>query len=289
VGFFLGMEILGISLYAMAAYSVHNEGSAKYPLEAGIKYLILSSVASATILFGMALVYAQLGTLAFPEMAEALLALGQGVHIVLLTGMLMIVAGVAFKLSLVPFHLWTPDVYEGAPVPVTAYIATVSKVAMLAVTLRLLSDSGALAFNAVVVALALMAAVSMIVGNLLALLQDNLKRLLAYSSIAHMGYLLVAIIAGSTIVEALSVESMSYYIAAYVIMTLAGFGVVSALSSNSRELDTVKDIQGLFWRNPLLATVMTVVLLSLAGIPLTIGFIGKFYIFAVGVEGSLWF
>lgn len=288
VAFLLGMEMLGISLYAMIAYPVHAGTSAKFPLEAGIKYLILSALTSGIFLFGVALVYAYIGTLGFDEIPDALAA-AQPFGPVLVIGVLMIVAASAFKLSLVPFHIWTPDVYEGAPVPVTAYLATVSKAAMLAVTVRLLLASNALDFNAVTAVLTVMAAASMIIGNLLALMQVNVKRLFAYSSIAHLGYLLVVVIAAAGIADALSVEAMGFYMLAYFVMSLAGFAVISAISNSERELDTLADFRGLFWRNTWLATVLISVLLSLAGIPLTAGFIGKFYIFSTGVEGELWF
>ncbi|MBT6041988.1 MAG: NADH-quinone oxidoreductase subunit N [Gammaproteobacteria bacterium] len=288
VAFLLGVEMLGVSLYAMIAYSVHMEKSAKFPLEAGIKYLILSALTGAVTLFGIALVYAYIGTMEFDAIPAALEAAGD-LGPVFVIGVLMIVAGAAFKLSLVPFHIWTPDVYEGAPVPVTAYLATVSKAAMLAVTLRLLLASNALEFNVVIVVLTVMAAASMIFGNLLALLQDNVKRLFAYSSIAHMGYLLVMIIAASQIDGALSVEGVSFYMLAYFIMSLAGFAVISAISNSEKEYDQISDFRGLFWRNSWLSIVLITVLLSLAGIPLTAGFIGKFYIFTSGVEGGLWF
>lgn len=288
IAFLLGVEMLGLSLYAMVAYPVHAAKSAKFPLEAGIKYLILSALASGITLFGIALVYAYLGTMGFDEIPAALEAMGEAGPVFII-GVLMIVAGAAFKLSLVPFHIWTPDVYEGAPAPVTAYLATVSKAAMLAVTLRLLLVSNALAYDAVTAVLTVMAAASMIIGNLLALMQDNVKRLFAYSSIAHLGYLLVVIIAAASIENALSVEAVSFYMLAYFIMSLAGFAVISALSNSEVELDALADFRGLFWRNTWLSAVLITVLLSLAGIPLTAGFIGKFYVFTTGVEGELWF
>lgn len=288
VSFLLGMEMLGVSLYAMIAYPVHASKIAKFPLEAGIKYLILSALTTGITLFGIALVYAYIGTLGFDEIPAALAAAGE-LGPVFVIGVMMIVAGAAFKLSLVPFHIWTPDVYEGAPVPVTAFLATVSKAAMLAVTMRLLLASNALEFHAIAAVLTVMAAASMILGNLLALMQENIKRLFAYSSIAHLGYLLVVIIAAANISNALSVESMSFYMLAYFVMSLAGFAVISAISNSEVELDTLADFRGLFWRHTWMSTVLITVLLSLAGIPLTAGFIGKFYIFTSGVEGELWF
>ncbi|MES2606342.1 MAG: NADH-quinone oxidoreductase subunit N [Pseudomonadota bacterium] len=289
VSFFIGMEMLGISLYAMIAYPIHATKIAKFPLEAAIKYLIMSGIASAVMLFGMALIYAVAGSFEFSELAAATSTLDAGLQPLMLVGYLMITAGIAFKLSLVPFHMWTPDVYEGAPLPVTAFLATVSKAGMVAVALRLLLAAEAFNFSQLTVLLSLLAAASMIFGNLLAVMQSNLKRLLAYSSIAHLGYLLVVVIAAAAVPSLLSVESVSYYMAAYFFTSLGAFAVISALSNSGKELDSITDFQGLFWRNPWLTTVMITMLLSLAGIPLTAGFIGKFYIFTTGVEGQLWF
>ncbi|MEX0963408.1 MAG: NADH-quinone oxidoreductase subunit N [Pseudohongiellaceae bacterium] len=282
----LGLETLSMSLYGMVAYPLHSKNSAKYPLEASVKYLVLSAVASAFILFGMALVYAQTGTLSFASVtALPGTSLGDGYTVVAL---LMIVSGMAFKLSLAPFHMWTPDVYEGSPLPATTYLATVGKAAMFVVLLRFFEISEALSFDSLVTVLTLLAAVSMLAGNLLALLQDNLKRILAYSSIAHMGYLLLALIAARSTTGTLAVEAVTFYLIAYVIMSLGAFGVASVISSSEKEFDSIKEYRGLFWRNPWLASVFIAMLLSLAGIPLTIGFIGKFYIFLSGVEAGLW-
>jgi NADH-quinone oxidoreductase subunit N len=289
VSFFIGMEMLGVSLYAMIAYPIHSEKVAKHPLEAAIKYLIMSGIASAMMLFGMALIYAVTGSFEFASLATSHSGLGQSETMIMVVGHLMLLAGVAFKLSLVPFHMWTPDVYEGAPVPVTAFLATVSKSSMVAVTLRLLIDADAFAFTQLTIVLSLLAAASMIFGNLLALMQSSVKRLLAYSSISHLGYLMVVVIAAAVVPELLSIESVGYYMAAYFFTSLGGFAVVSAISNSGKELDSITDYQGLYWRNPWLSTVLIVVLLSLAGIPLTAGFIGKFYIFTTGVEGQLWF
>ncbi len=273
----LGLETLSMSLYGMIAYPLHSAKSAKFPLEASVKYLVLSAAASGFILFGMALIYAQTGTLSFASVTELPAAgLGDGYTIVAL---LMVVSGMAFKLSLAPFHMWTPDVYEGAPLPATAYLATIGKAAMFVVLLRFMQISDALSFDSMVTVLALIAAASMLAGNLLALLQDNLKRILAYSSIAHMGYLMLALIAGHYVTGTIAVEAITFYLIAYVIMSLGAFGVASVISSSEKEFDSIKEYRGLFWRNPLLAATFIAMLLSLAGIPLTVGFIGKFYIF----------
>jgi NADH-quinone oxidoreductase subunit N len=282
----LGLETLSMSLYGMIAYPLHSAKSAKFPLEASVKYLVLSAAASGFILFGMALIYAQTGTLSFASVTNLPAAgLGDGYTIVAL---LMVVSGMAFKLSLAPFHMWTPDVYEGAPLPATAYLATIGKAAMFVVLLRFIQISDALSFDSMVTVLALIAVASMLAGNLLALLQDNLKRILAYSSIAHMGYLMLALIAGHYVTGTIAVEAITFYLIAYVIMSLGAFGVASVISSSEKEFDSIKEYRGLFWRKPLLAATFIAMLLSLAGIPLTVGFIGKFYIFLSGVESELW-
>ncbi|WP_031431401.1 NADH-quinone oxidoreductase subunit N [Methylomicrobium agile] len=281
--FFLGLEILSISLFTLIGYPVNQ----LRPLEAAIKYLILSGVSSAFLLMGIAFLYAQSGELSFNGMNRFILS-QPAMNTVVLSGIVLIVAGLGFKLSLVPFHLWTPDVYEGAPAPVTAFIATVSKGAVFALLLRLFAETGSYAYTPLQPVLGFIAVLSILGGNLLALLQKNVKRLLAYSSIAHMGYLLVAFIAGARIAKPLVVESVGFYLVAYFITTIGAFGVVSVLSSADREAGDIAVYRGLFWRRPWLAGTFTLMLLSLAGIPLTAGFIGKFYIFASGADGKLW-
>jgi NADH-quinone oxidoreductase subunit N len=189
----------------------------------------------------------------------------------------------------VPFHLWTPDVYEGAPAPVTAYIATVSKGAMFAILLRFFSLSGARSVASIHLVFAIMAIASMLTGNLLALLQNNVKRILAYSSIAHLGYLLVAFeVAASSRGLALGASAATFYLVAYFVTTLGAFGIVTALSNSQKDADALEDYRGLFWRQPSVAGIFTAMLLSLAGIPLTAGFLGKFYIVAAGAAGQVW-
>lgn len=293
----LGLETLSMALYAMVAYPLHCKEAAKYPLEAAVKYLVLSAVATSFILFGMALLYAKTGSLAFGFVAEtqvqanvasdvvAMMDLSDSYTIIALILMLV---GMAFKLSLAPFHMWTPDVYEGSPLPATAFLATVGKAAMFVVMLRFLDVSGALTFDSVATVFALIALLSILGGNLLALLQDNIKRILAYSSIAHMGYILIAVVASHYVSGTISIEAIIFYLVAYVIMTLGAFGVASVISSSEKEFDEVSDYRGLFWRDPWLAGMFTAMLLSLAGIPLTVGFIGKFYLVLAGVESGLW-
>jgi NADH-quinone oxidoreductase subunit N len=280
-GLFIGLELLSVPTYGMIAYAFFNKRS----LEAGIKYMVLSAAGSAFLLFGMALLYAESGNLTFAGIGAKLAADGLPSMLAQL-GVGMMLIGLSFKLSLVPFHLWTPDVYEGAPAPVAAFLATASKVAVFAVLLRLYQMSPATAGGWLNDLLTLIAIASIIFGNLLALLQNNLKRLLGYSSIAHFGYLLVALIAS----KGLAVEAVGVYLATYVLTSLGAFGVITLMSTpySGRDADALYEYRGLFWRRPYLTAVLTVMMLSLAGIPLTAGFIGKFYVVAAGVQSQQW-
>ena len=279
VSFFLGLEILSVSLYALAAYT-RTRGIS---LEAGLKYLILAAASAAFLLFGMALIYSELGTMQFIQIA-ALQRSGFHRSDSLLVGLVFIVTGIGFKLALVPFHMWTADVYEGAPAPVTAFIASVSKGAMFALLLRYFYQTGSQGFPSIFLVLAIIAIASMFVGNLLALLQNNVKRILAYSSIAHLGYLMVAFLAGGS----RAAEAVSFYLVAYFVTTIGAFGVLTVMSDGRRDSDSLEDYRGLFWRKPLLAGIFTLMLLSLAGIPLTAGFVAKFFIVAAGASASIW-
>jgi NADH-quinone oxidoreductase subunit N len=275
--FFLGLEILGVSLYAIIAYLK----TSTLGVEAGIKYLILAAASDAFLLFGMALIYAESGTLEFARMTPALLGKG---HIIALGGFAMLLVGIGFKLSLAPFHMWTPDVYQGAPAPVTAFLATVSKGAVFALLLRYFTEIKLDQYGSLMLLFSIIAVASMFVGNLLALLQDNVKRILAYASIAHFGYLLVAFLTTPGIAG----QAVGYYLVAYFIATIGAFGVIGFRVAHGTEAEWIEDYRGLMWREPLLAAVLTVMLLSLAGIPLTAGFLGKFYVMAAGVKSSLW-
>ncbi|SFD91325.1 NADH-quinone oxidoreductase subunit N [Pseudomonas straminea] len=279
-GLFIGLELLSVPTYGMIAYAYFNKRS----LEAGIKYMVLSAAGSAFLLFGMALLYADAGSLSFAQIGASLAGASGSQLVQIGIGMMLI--GLAFKLSMVPFHLWTPDVYEGAPAPVAAFLATASKVAVFAVLLRLYQLSPATAGGWLNDLLTVIAIASILFGNLLALVQNNLKRLLGYSSIAHFGYLLVALIAS----KGLAVEAIGVYMATYVLTSLGAFGVITLMSTpyNGRDADALYEYRGLFWRRPYLTAVLTVMMLSLAGIPLTAGFIGKFYVIAAGVQAQLW-
>ncbi|WKD48837.1 NADH-quinone oxidoreductase subunit N [Microbulbifer spongiae] len=303
--FFLGLELISLALYPMLGFAVTGDISPgreqAQSLESAIKYLLLSAISTALGLFGIALVYSASGALDFSGIAALMPELAQ-TSALFATGITLLLISVAFKLSLVPFHIWTPDVYQGAPTPTTALIATVSKGAVIGFLLRFFTTLDLYGSPVLINLLSIMAIASMLVGNLLALMQTNIKRLLAYSSIAHIGYLVVAFIIGKS---TFGTEAVIYYLVAYIITTLGAFAVIGLVA------DSVEDrilkgeypenppsddfnpyqrdfYQGLLWRSPWLASCLAAMLLSLAGIPLTIGFIGKFYIFTAGVEGQMW-
>ncbi|MGV3346007.1 NADH-quinone oxidoreductase subunit NuoN [Enterobacteriaceae bacterium LUAb1] len=280
---FLGIELISLPLFGLIGYAFQQKRS----LEASLKYMILSAAASSFLLFGMALIYAESGHLGFAELGKNLNdAL---VHQpLLLAGLGLLIVGLGFKLSLVPFHLWTPDVYQGAPAPVSTFLATASKIAIFSVVMRLFMYAPAANSESVRTVLAIIAFASILFGNLMALTQNNIKRLLGFSSVAHLGYLLIALIAVQT--HQLSLETAGIYLAGYLLSSLGAFGVVSLMSSpyNGPDTDSLYSYRGLFWHRPILAGVMTIMMLSLAGIPVTLGFIGKFYVIAVSVNAHLW-
>jgi NADH-quinone oxidoreductase subunit N len=281
MSFYLGLEILSVSQYGLVAY-IRRE---KRGTEAGLKYLILAAASAAFLLFGMALVYSELGSMDFVGLAHA--TSGQLQNNVVALGVAMMFVGIGFKLSIVPLHMWTPDIYQGAPVLVVAFASTVSKFAVLAVLLRYFSVDDAPITDSLASFVALTAGASMIVGNLLALLQNNIKRLLAYSSIAHMGYVSVAFLAAGSPASV----SVAFYAVAYSAASVGAFGVVSALSARTmhgEDAERIEDYRGLFWSQPVLAGVLAVCLLSLTGIPLTAGFLGKFMVLFAGAQTSHW-
>ena len=276
--FFLGLEILSVALYALVAYL----RTGPRPLEAGMKYLILASSSAAFLLFGMALIYEETGSLEFGRISDVFRS-QSGSNGLLVAGATLLMTGIGFKLALVPFHLWTPDVYQGAPLPVTALVATVSKASVFALLLRWLHPSST-ASNPVWLVLAVSAVGSMLAGNLLALFQNNVKRILAYSSIAHMGYFFVAVLAGGN----LGSQAATYYLIAYIVTITGAFAVLTMTCRGEAETCEISDFRGLFWRRPILAAAFTAMLLSLAGIPLTAGFLGKFYVLTAGVSSATW-
>lgn len=279
VSLFIGLELLSVPLYTMVGFS----RTARRSLEAALKYLVLAGVSSAFLLFGMALLFAATGSMDFSRILEMGRS-GDASSTPLMAGLALIGVAVGFKLAIVPFHLWTPDVYEGAPAPTTSFVATVSKGAMTAVLLRLYLLAGGVIPDSTATIFSILAILSMFTGNLLALMQNNVKRVLAYSSISHLGYLLVAFLAGGEY----AVEAVTFYLTAYMVTSLGTFGIIALLSDREGEPELLQDYSGLFWRNPVAAGLFSLFLLSLAGIPMTAGFIGKFYLFAAGVDHSAW-
>jgi NADH-quinone oxidoreductase subunit N len=267
---FLGLELLSVCLYALIGYRRERPEGTK----AAFTYLILASAASAFLLFGMALAFFQTGSL---ELSRITLAIADGSGGALLSvGLGMMGVGFAFKLAIAPFHMWAPEVYEGAPAPVTALIASLSKVAMALPLVRVLAPAATGGQPAALWTLAVLSGLSMFAGNLIALREERVKRMLAGSSIAQLGYVLVALIAGGNYGTAAAL----FYLAAYAIASLAAFGCVAAISTEGRDASSREDFRGLSSRRPLVAAAMTAALLSLAGMPLTAGFVGKYLLFA---------
>ena len=278
--FFLGFEILSVSLYGLIGYTQHHKPS----LEAAIKYFILAATASAFLLFGIALIYLDTGTMDFHKLAPMLASVQ--LSVTTLFGLVLVLAAIGFKLAFAPFHMWSPDVYQGSPAPVTALIASGSKCAAFAALLRLFSMVNLNSSPGIFLVLSALAFATMFAGNLLALLQTNVKRLLAYSSIAHMGYLLIPLIAG----RGQAPSSIAFYLAAYSATTITAFGIITILSTFKKtgDMEELEDYRGLAQRSPALTAIMTIALLSLAGIPLTAGFFAKFYIFSAAVQSGMW-
>ena len=277
----LGLELLSLPMVGAVAYPIDRPRS----IEGGVKYLILSAGASATLLFGLALIFAESGALDVGSIAGAIAGAGLGSPIVTV-GAAMLLAGLAFKLSFVPFHQWTPDVYEAAPLPITAYLSTVVKLGAFVVALRLLHAGVGSASPLVVTAIVVLALASMLVGSVLALRQSNLKRLMAYSSIANFGYLAVVLAVPG--VEAL--RAAGVYLVTYLVTSLGVFGVMTLVSSPMarRDREDLDEYRSLFWHRPYLAGILIAMLLSLAGIPLTAGFVGKLAVIGAGVQAAQW-
>lgn len=279
ISLFIGLELLSVSLYALIAY-LRNRNNA---VEAGMKYLVLAAFSSAFLLFGMALIYMDTGTMEFGAIGQQISG-SSARSALFITGLGIMVVAIGFKLALVPFHLWAADVYQGAPTPITAFIATVSKIGVFAVLLRFAQAINLQFYPLAITIFSAIAIASMILGNLLALQQQNIKRLLAYSSIAHFGYLLVVLLAGN----AAGLEAAVFYLLSYSITLLAAFGVVTLLSTQQKDAEDLTIYRGLFWRSPLMGSVLAIALFSLAGIPLTAGFTAKFFVLISGVRQHLW-
>jgi NADH-quinone oxidoreductase subunit N len=278
---FLGLEWFSIALYVLCAYDVGVKGS----LEAGLKYLVVGGFGSAVLLFGSAFVYGATGELGFSEIAAATAQQDLGDNLFLLAGLAMIIVGLGFKVSAAPFHMWTPDVYEGAPTPVTAFMAAATKAAALVLALRLLVTAFPDQADLWTIALAVIVCVSLAVGNLAAIVQTSVKRLLAYSSVAQAGFMLIPVAAGN----ADGGTALLFYLIPYGAASLGAFAVVAARERELGRPATLESMGGLGWERPFLGGAMWVFMLSFAGLPLTGGFVAKFYAFAAAWDrGWTW-
>jgi NADH-quinone oxidoreductase subunit N len=278
VALFVGLELLSIPLYVLCASELRREHS----LESGLKYLIIGAVGSATLLYGLAMIYGATGATDFGAIAHALSSGSLASDPLTLTGVALVVVGLCFKASVAPFHQWTPDVYEGAPTPVTAFMAVATKAAAFGVFLRFFDVALIGAQSTWGPALAVLATITILVGNVGALGQSSLKRMLAYSSVAQAGYML----AGVAVATRLGVRATVFYLAVYVFMNMASFAVIVARERETNLGDSIQAVAGLGRERPLLAWPMTISMLALAGIPATAGFTGKFYLIDAAVSGG---
>jgi NADH-quinone oxidoreductase subunit N len=278
VALYLGLELQSLALYVLAAFNRDHLRST----EAGLKYFVLGGLSSGMMLYGISLIYGFTGTVEFTRIAQVV---GQaGVGIGLIFGIVFLISGLAFKVSAVPFHMWTPDVYEGAPTPITAYLATAAKVAAMALFLRaiLTSFPHALAqWRQIIIVISVL---SMALGAIAALGQKNIKRLMAYSSIGHMGYALLGLAAGT----ALGARGVLIYLAIYVFTNLGVFACIQAMKRGGRQVETIADLAGLASTDPTLAAVFSLMFLSLAGLPPLAGFFAKFYVFVAAIQVGLY-
>ena len=273
---FISIELLSFSLYVLVGLARGDKRSA----EASTKYILLGAISTAIMLYGISLLFGALGTTVFTDMAP-LLGAGATWDLTMTLGFVLFIAGLGFKLAMVPFHMWSPDVYEGAPTPVTALIAVLSKAATVALILRFLAEAVSSATDEWRFPLAVLAALTMTIGSLVAVVQTNIKRLLAYSSIAQVGFILVGVSAMTVI----GANAVLLHIVGYAFTTLAAFAVVIAVENHTGK-EEISDYAGLARRSPWLAMVMTGALFSLAGLPIFAGFITKFYLFVAAAENG---
>ncbi|MFN0194001.1 MAG: NADH-quinone oxidoreductase subunit NuoN [Aestuariivirga sp.] len=277
IALYMGLELQSLALYVVAAIDRDNAKSS----EAGLKYFVLGALSSGMLLYGASMVYGFTGTTSFPQIAASLGASGAGLG--LIVGLVFIISGLAFKVSAVPFHMWTPDVYEGAPTPVTAFFAAAPKVAAMALFVRVLVDSFLPVTADWQQVLSIIAAASMVLGAFAAIGQTNIKRLLAYSSIGHMGYALVGLAAGT----AEGVQGVILYMAIYLFTTLGAFACVIAMRRKGLQDEDISSLAGLGRTNRGLAFVLAVLMFSLAGIPPLAGFFAKYFVFLAAIQAGL--
>jgi NADH-quinone oxidoreductase subunit N len=275
---YIGLELMAISFIILTAFNKKSMKSS----EAGTKYVLLSSISTAILLYGMSLLYGISGSVAFKDIINYLKT-GSNLPVVML-GSILLIVGFAFKVSAAPFHMWSPDIYEGAPSPVTAFLAAGSKIAAFSVLIKLIMQLMEPSHGKVVVLVIALSVLSMIIGNIIAIPQTNLKRMLAYSGVAHAGYILIGIISYTKT----GISAMLYYLLLYIFANIGAFSAITAFSNQTGK-DDIKDFGGMWKRSPLLAATLLISLLSMAGIPPAAGFIGKFYLFAEAAkQGYLW-
>jgi NADH-quinone oxidoreductase subunit N len=277
IALYLGLELMSLSLYVIAAYRRHDVRAT----EAGLKYFVLGALASGMLLYGASLIYGYSGSVSFAAVADAV---HSHANIGVLFGLVFVLAGLAFKISVVPFHMWTPDVYEGAPTPVTTFFATAPKVAAMAVLVRVMVTAFPGIANDWRQIVTFVSIASMGLGAFAAIGQANFKRLMAYSSIGHMGYALVGLAAGT--VE--GAQSVIVYMAIYVVMTLGTFAAILSMRRSGRAVETMADLAGLARTDPTMAFFLATMMFSLAGVPPLAGFFAKFYVFAAAIKGGLY-
>jgi NADH-quinone oxidoreductase subunit N len=286
---FLGFELLSISLVGLVGYFREH----KHAVETGFKYLILSATASSFMLLGIAFIYSQTGNLSFAVSSSVMPWSAQPLQVFNSVGILLLFSGIAFKLSLAPFHFWSPDVYQGSPTPITLLMATVSKVAMFTVLIKCCFSQNYFNNENFIEIITVIALLSMLVGNVLALKQQNIKRLMAYSSIAHFGYLLIILTISSMKNTDFAWESALFYLSGYLLANIAIFTVLLISEKSRDNMNVDRDIhiidwQGMFWKSRLSAVLVIFSILGLAGIPLTMGFVGKFYLLNQAVLFKSW-
>ncbi len=284
---FLGLEIMSIPIYVLAGFDRTKLRSN----ESALKYFLIGSFASGILLYGMALVYGATGALDFKGIGTALAAPGMADNTLALAGLGLIIVGFGFKVSTVPFHQWTPDVYEGAPTTVTAYMSVSVKAAAFLTLMRLLQEAFGPMLGDIHLILWVLAALTIVVGNVMAIIQDNVKRLLAYSSVAHAGYILIGYVAATGTAEPElaqnAYQAVLFYLLSYLFINLGAFSVLVALARRGQDCDRIEDLAGLAKSRPGLAALMSLFMIALAGIPGTAGFFAKFFIFKAAVDANL--
>ncbi len=280
VSLYVGLELQSLPLYVVAAF---RRDSARSP-EAGLKYFVLGALSSGMLLYGASMIYGFSGTTRFDTLAALFAGPDPTVHVGVIVGLVFLLAGLAFKVSAVPFHMWTPDVYEGAPTPVTAFFSVAPKIAAMALLVRTMTDPFGELFGEWQQIVIFISVASMILGAFAAIWQTNIKRLLAYSSIGHVGYALVGLAAGSEE----GVRGIALYMTIYLAMSVGAFCCVLSMRRQGGQVESIRDLAGLSRNQPMLALAMAIIMFSMAGIPPLAGFFGKFYVFMAAVNEGLY-